>query len=86
MLPKRSGDESLGGGGLEVAGNVCDTGWGLESRRFWSRWMRASSETHCIWIGEGLKGSMGSFPWLCVFVENLWSPDGEKSIHPFRAH
>lgn len=44
------------------------TGWGAGKQEILSRWMRASSETHCIWIGEGLKGSMGSFPWLCVFV------------------
>lgn len=41
---------------------------GLESRRFCPNGMRGSSETHCTWIGEGLKGSTGSFPWLWVFV------------------
>ena len=32
---------------------------GLESRRFCPNGMRGSSETHCTWIGEGLKGSTG---------------------------
>lgn len=56
-----------------------DTGWGAGKQEILSRWMRASSETPCIWIGEGLKGSTGSFPWLCVFVgESLESWWGEE--------
>lgn len=68
-MPQREVEMShleMGVGGVKA---MCvDTGWGAGKQEILSRWMRASSETHCIPIGEGLKGSMGSFPWLCVFA------------------
>lgn len=57
---------------------------GRESRRFCPQGRKGSSETHCTWIGEGLKGSMGPSPWLGVSVVESLEHWLGKSIHPFR--
>lgn len=77
---RRNGGKSLRRRGWECGG--VDTG--LESRRFCPQGRKGSSETHCTWIGEGLKGSMGPSPWLGVSVVESLEHWLGKSIHPFR--
>ena len=69
----------LGDGGGRVG-----VGYWAGKQEILSQGMKGSSETHCTWIGEGLKENMGPSPCLGVSVVESLEHWLGKSIQPFR--